>query len=731
LRRISIIVLNWNGKDLLEECLPSVVDAARAYDSQTEVIVVDNASTDDSVAFLRANFPQVKVIQSKKNLGFAGGCNLGVTNASHDIVILLNNDMKVDINFIEPLVKPFDDSDVFAVSSQIYFWDKKAIRQETGLTFGYFAHGSLQVGHDMPPDDVSKVMPILYAGGGSSVFDKQKFEELGGFDELFYPFYGEDADLSYRAWKRGWRVLFAPDSVVYHKHRGTIGRTHTASYIESIVEKNRLLFFWKNVTDRRELIKHCVFIPLNILHGIMAGKPFAKAFLLALKQLPEALRKRLHERRKAARTDKEVLWLTNPLGYEETFKLARHYYPNERKKILFITPFFPNPPIHGGAMRMNHMIRGLCEDNDLYLLSFAKEDIKKEDIHEMEKYCKKVEALDYEPACPLGFFPFKPGIARGYQSSRLRKKLEQMIAFYDIDIVQAEYIQMAQYAFKSKDIPLILTNHEVNHLAVKFDFRKKGLANKLKTLFIYLQSINYEIRACRNFDRVIALTDTDKAALSPYLKEDIHILPTGVDIDYFKPRGDVEDGAIVYVGYFGHYPNVDSMLYFTSEVFPLVKEKYPNAKLYIVGSMPTEEIKNLASNDIIVTGFVDDLREYLDKASVFIAPIRFGAGFRGKVLQALAAGKAVVSTSLGAEGLGLTHGETILIADDSNGFAEAVVSVLDDKRLREKLAHNGRRAIENKYSWQAIFRRQQEIWDEALKKKRELSKAHTLEEVVR
>ncbi|MGH9648754.1 MAG: glycosyltransferase family 2 protein, partial [Bryobacteraceae bacterium] len=217
----SVVIPNWNGRDLLEKYLPSVI-AALSHSPQNEIIVVDNGSEDGSAPFVREHFPQVRVLALERNLGFGGGSNAGFRAASNDIVVLLNSDMRVERNFLEPLLSGFEDAKTFAVSCQIFFSDPEKPREETGLTEGWWSQGGLRVRHRVELE-IHQLYPCFYGGGGSCAFDRKKFLELGGFDELLNPFYLEDTDLGYLAWKRAWKVLYQPASVVYHEHRGTIG----------------------------------------------------------------------------------------------------------------------------------------------------------------------------------------------------------------------------------------------------------------------------------------------------------------------------------------------------------------------------------------------------------------------------------------------------------------------------------------------------------------------------
>ncbi|MGD0436883.1 MAG: glycosyltransferase family 2 protein, partial [Bryobacteraceae bacterium] len=202
----SVVIPNWNGRDLLARYLPSVVEAM-ADNSNNEIIVVDNGSEDGSAEFLRERFPSVRVLALERNLGFGGGSNAGFRAARNDIVVLLNSDMRVQPDFLAPLLESFNDENVFAAACQIFFSDPAKLREETGLPQGWWENGGLRVRHRADAA-VDRAFPCFYPGGGSAAFDRAKFLELGGFDEVFRPFYLEDTDLGYQAWKRGWKVLY-------------------------------------------------------------------------------------------------------------------------------------------------------------------------------------------------------------------------------------------------------------------------------------------------------------------------------------------------------------------------------------------------------------------------------------------------------------------------------------------------------------------------------------------
>lgn len=311
----SIVVLNYDGRHLLQECLPSVLAAVRQDGRDHEVIVVDNGSRDDSVEYLRREFPGVRVVSLDRNYHFAHGNNIGVAEAKNDLVVLLNNDMFVNEGFLRPLLEGFADERVFAVASQIFFQDRERRREETGKTGGEWRCGELDFFHgEVTAGDLQrKAVPVLWAGGGSCAVDRRKFQALGGFDKLYYPFYLEDTDLSWEAWRRGWTVWLAPASTVIHKHRGTSAAKHSREFIENTIRRNQILFVWKNLEKMTWLFFHAWSLPSR-LHDAARECDFGfeiRAFFRALEKYPQALRRRFRSHLAAGWSAQEVLERTS------------------------------------------------------------------------------------------------------------------------------------------------------------------------------------------------------------------------------------------------------------------------------------------------------------------------------------------------------------------------------------------------------------------------------------
>jgi len=302
--KASIIIVNWNGADLLCKGLPSVMKSVSYAGNEHEIIVVDDGSTDESVKVIE-QFSGIKLIALPQNRGFGAACNIGAAESQNAIVIVLNNDVIVEENFIIPLLEAFEDPGIFAVSCKIKKWDKETV--EIGRTCGRFSCGFISIKRDNLGSPSITLQPTFYASGGAVAYDKGKFLQLGGFDPLYYPFYWEDNDLSYRAWKRGWEVLYQPHSVVYHQHQGTIGRSFSKSYIKTIYYRNKLLFVWKNITDVSYLFQHLICLIPYLLGTMLIGRVHnMRGFFAALKFVPVVLQRRTQEKQSGKVSDREI-----------------------------------------------------------------------------------------------------------------------------------------------------------------------------------------------------------------------------------------------------------------------------------------------------------------------------------------------------------------------------------------------------------------------------------------
>ena len=397
-------------------------------------------------------------------------------------------------------------------------------------------------------------------------------------------------------------------------------------------------------------------------------------------------------------------------------------------KILFACKEFPHSKIIGGPIIIYNRLKYLSKNHLVSLASFYREE-DKEFIPSVKPFCHDLRLVPLPSKRPplkvmQDFFtsPIPHYFLRVHGSKKMADTIASMVQKDRYDFVIAEYSVMGQFIHNNPLLPpvrRIISVHESYYLArLKAYHHYKIGPNKLKEA-IHLKGLKkYEFDMYSHADKVLTLTPQGKEELLEICPElDISVVPHGVDVDYFSfSELEEEERCIVFVGNYLHYPNVDAVLYFHQEIWPQIKSRLPEIKFYIVGQGPPQEIQNFnQEKNIIVTGKVDDVRPYLKKARVFICPVRLGGGFRGKILEAMAIGRPIVTTSLGAEGIPASHRENIILADQPEEFAKGTLDLLNDDKLFEKIRVQGRKLVEEKYSWAKGVEVMEEILEKMIK----------------
>lgn len=309
---ISIIIPNYNGAIILQKNLPKTIAEVMHFTKKTkipiEIIVVDDCSKDNSVEVLEnlkreAENIDFHILVNERNKGFSSTVNRGVDAAKGEIAFLHNTDIIPEKNFLEPLLVHFKDSHVFAVACM-----DKSIEEENVVLRGR-GIGAWKRGLFVHAAGELDKTTTLWASGGSSAFRKEIWDTLGGFDETYNPFYWEDIDLSYRAWKAGYTVLFEKKSIVVHEHsKGAIKSTFSQEAIQRIAYKNQFIFIWKNMTDRSIIIEHMLWLPVHLFNALRRGDiSFFLGLLRALAVLPQILKSRMRMQKKIVVSDHDVV----------------------------------------------------------------------------------------------------------------------------------------------------------------------------------------------------------------------------------------------------------------------------------------------------------------------------------------------------------------------------------------------------------------------------------------
>lgn len=380
-------------------------------------------------------------------------------------------------------------------------------------------------------------------------------------------------------------------------------------------------------------------------------------------------------------------------------------------KILQLTPRNPYPPDDGGKIGIFGITKYLSlRGHDITLLSIVSN--QNDDISGLRKYCK-VETVTMNTTNNyidmfFNLFSSVPYTVSKYHRKPFLEKLNKFLQETQFDIVHVDHLHMAYYGKFVKErfgIPVVLREHNVESTIWERYYRE--VANPFVKLYTRLQFekvYRYESRIVEDFDQCFMITKQDKKRIermNPKVKASV--IPAGVDTSFFYPMDlPIEPCSVVSVASMDWPPNIKGILWFITKIWPLVKQKIPQAKIYIVGKNPSPEVKELAAKDIIVTGFVDDVRQYMAKAAVFIVPLKAGGGMRIKILNALSMGKAVVSTSIGCEGIDVENGKNIYVADTENEFAQRIMELLEDSNKRDKLGEAGLLLVREKYQWERV-----------------------------
>lgn len=377
------------------------------------------------------------------------------------------------------------------------------------------------------------------------------------------------------------------------------------------------------------------------------------------------------------------------------------------KNILFITSELPYPLITGSKIKVFNLIKNLSSKYKIFLLSFIKNEEENKNIPFLLNYCVKVETVLTDEKFGFferlqNFFSLIPVVIRKHILDSAKKKILLFIKKYQFFLIHFDGIYVSYYIKFIKDIPTILHEHNIEYdrYLHQIKIKKVFFLRKLRLLLDYLKYKRYELKICSYFTKVLVVSEEDKKKLKNS-KIKIELFSNGVDCDYFKPMNvEIEPYSLVFTGTMSYYPNIDAIEYFCNEIFPKVKQVFPQVKLYIVGLNPPLNIQKLSNLNIIVTGKVKDVRPYIAKAHICIVPIRIGGGTRGKILEFWAMEKIIISTSIGAEGLEFKNGENIIIADTKKEFAEQIIKIFKKEKIN-KLEEN-RNLVLKKYDFKYL-----------------------------
>jgi sugar transferase (PEP-CTERM/EpsH1 system associated) len=392
-------------------------------------------------------------------------------------------------------------------------------------------------------------------------------------------------------------------------------------------------------------------------------------------------------------------------------------------RILTLISRCPWPLTDGAVIRDFNLLREASKRHDVFLLCFLFKPSDREHFGHLRQYCREIVGIDLvRPRATMfaraarSLVMNRPFITEEYRRRDMATALTRMVAERDIDVIHAHFLHMSQYHPFKGSAAFVHDAHNLEHVLWKRIART--VRNPLTRLFAASQCsklIRLQQEVGLKSEKCVTLSDEDRTEYRRICPgADVATVPNGADVAYWRPSANSSEArSILYFGNLGWAPQADAVRYFHDAILPAIWERMPDAKLYIVGQNPPESIQRLRGERVIVTGFVPDMREYVGRATVVVMPLRIGAGTKHRVLQALAMQKALVCTSVAAEGIDLIHGETALITDQPKEFASHTLRLLQDPDLRAKLGTRGRKLILDRYDWQSIYDRLEETFQEA------------------
>lgn len=639
---VSIMILCYNKVEYTAKCLSSLFENT-VYDN-FEVIVIDNASVDKTSDLLECYGPRIKFIRSSENLGFVNGNNLACDYAEGDYYLFLNNDTEVKKYWLYNLMQIFDFyPDAGAVGSKLIYPDGK-LQEAGGIIFNDGSGWNYGKNGDLTDSNYGFVREVDYCSGASLIIKSNLFNRLGKFDTRFSPAYYEDTDLCFGVRKLGYKVYYTPLSNVIH-HEGITSGTDLNSGFKRFQNINRQKFIekWKDELK-------------------FQSKPTAKNIIAS------------SNRKKG-------------------------------KSILIFDDIPPFPDRASGALRHYHILEQLL--NLGFKVTYVHLMGKEYTDESSQKYFNyfKTKGVEFCWFNYEGWWNFR----NTTQAEKIKKGLVDSISLREkkFDYIYIAFWFIADYFIdyikeQVPSTPIFIDTVDVHFLR---ELRKAELTNDQEKIKEAEENKTKEINTYKKADALITVTENDRDVLlkelpnkATFILPNVH--PKVADIPGINNRKD-----LLFVGNFNHDPNEDAVIYFVENIFPRIKQVIPEIKLYIVGNNPTVKIKSLDSDNIVVTGWVPEIKPYLEMSRVSVVPLRYGAGMKGKVGETLSYGLPMVSTTIGVEGMGIENGIHSFITDDPKTFADYVIELYSNEELWNKFSTNGKKLIDNKYSDDAMRER--------------------------
>lgn len=373
-------------------------------------------------------------------------------------------------------------------------------------------------------------------------------------------------------------------------------------------------------------------------------------------------------------------------------------------KILVALPRFPYPLDKGDKLRAFHQIRCLSERNDVLLFCVSHKTVPQEHIDILKPYCKAIKIvkpsqLSVGMSILRAFFSIDSLQVSGYwNTKKIRREYSRFEKQQKPDVLFCQMVRTMEWVKKSK-VPKLLDFQDcLSKNIERRMYKSKGLAKKILHFeFKMLRSCEYD--SFDMYDEFTIISEPDREAIPHRQNDNIKILPNGVDTSYYQPQETEKKYDLLFCGNMHYKPNVDAALFLVNDVMPIVWKSNPNIKVAVAGTNPTKSVKQLASNNVIVTGWVPDMREYYAQSKVFVAPMQIGTGLQNKILEAMAMKVPCITSALANDSLKAENGKQVLVAKKAQEYANYILDILGNETKATSLAEEGHKYVVEKYSW--------------------------------
>lgn len=388
-------------------------------------------------------------------------------------------------------------------------------------------------------------------------------------------------------------------------------------------------------------------------------------------------------------------------------------------KIIFFTYRLPFPTVSGGQTRAFNLIKGISKKHDITLFSFYKKEEELLGSEEMKKYCSKIVTFKrrplFSPLNPvISVFSKYPFASALYYSPGVLSRLKQELKEEKYDWVHFESFYPALYLDEDLRVKSLLGNENIEYLVYQrfAQMRPPILREVLKQDALKLK--NYEEKLWKKATLNIAVSEGDAKEIEKVTGKNCPVISNGVDIEFFSSvKREEKSQTLLYVGSFRYIQNQDALRFFLKEIWPNLKSKKPSLKVLLVGQNPTKEILSYQSESVEVRTDIADIREAYQKARALIVPIRAASGTRLKILEAMASGVPVITTSLGVEGIDAKDGQEVLIANRAKDFSRQAINLLENDSLSAKMVKAAKKLVEDNYSWGKISQKLSDLYENA------------------